>query len=104
MTSLVMPLPLSFKTSSETILDVGDAPPQLEIMPAASPATNVPCPRPSPAEFDESDVSVTSFTTRPPKRGFAESTPESITAIAGACGGGVDFAPGFGQKPVTPVT
>src|SRR5438034_4787114 len=103
MTSLVIPLPWSSNTSSDTILDVGEDPPQFPTMPAANPATNVPWPRPSPAEFGVSDVRFTPLITRPPKRVFAASTPESTIAIAGACGAGAALAPGFCQKPVTPV-
>src|SRR2546429_4536312 len=104
MTSLVIALPWSFITSRETIFEVGEEPPQLLIMPAARPATKVPCPRPSPFAFGVSDVSVTCFTTRPPNIGLAASTPESTIAIAGAFGAGAALAPGFCQKPVTPVT
>src|SRR6266542_688164 len=103
MTSLVSPWPLSFNTSSETSFEVGDAPPQFPLMPAARPATNVPWPRPSPAAFGVSEVSDTSLTTRPPKNELPASMPESTRAIAGACGAGVALAPGFCQKPVTPV-
>src|SRR5215217_4323768 len=46
-------------------------------------ATNVPCPRPSPGEFGDSDVSDTCSTTRPPKSGRSASMPESTTAMAG---------------------
>src|SRR2546425_12363647 len=103
MTSLVIALPWSFITSRETIFEVGEDPPQLPIIPAARPATNVPWPRPSPFAFGVSDVSESCLTTRPPNIGLAASTPESTIAIAGACGAGAALGPGFCQKPVTPV-
>src|SRR5919197_2735319 len=104
MTSLVMPSPWSLSTSSDTIFDVGAVPPQLlPSIPPARPATNVPWPRPSPGEFCVSEVRFTCLTTRPPNSVFDASMPESTIAIAGACGAGVAFLPGFCQKPVTPV-
>src|SRR5919198_3913292 len=49
------------------------------------PATNVPCPRPSPGEFGVRVVKFTCVSTRPPKSATCvASTPESTTAMVGA--------------------
>ena len=47
------------------------------------PATNVPCPRPSPSAFGSRFVIVTCLTTRPPKSVRPAATPLSTIAIAG---------------------
>jgi hypothetical protein len=83
MTSLVIAMPLSSMTSIETIGAVGAAPAYPVLEPAAMPATKVPCPRPSPAEFGWRLVIVTCLTTRPPKSVRPAATPLSTIAIAG---------------------
>src|SRR5438105_15728417 len=76
-------------TSSETRFALGAAPVYPDALPAAMPATKVPWPRPSPGELPGRVVSVTCFTTRPPKSARDASIPESTIAIAG----------GFGSEP-----
>jgi hypothetical protein len=72
-------------TSRETIFAFGAPPTYPDADPARTPATNVPCPRPSPGLFGTRDVIVTCLITRPPKSVRPASTPESTTATVGAC-------------------
>ena len=55
------------------------------------PATNVPCPRPSPIAFGSRFVIVTCLTTRPPKSVRPAATPLSTIAIAGTFSGASVF-------------
>src|SRR6266576_2225087 len=75
-------------TSSETIFALGAPPAAPTADPAAIPATNVPCPRPSPGEFGVVLARFTWAATRLPQSKSARfaSIPESTTAIVGACG------------------
>ena len=84
MTSLVWAMPLSSITSSETIPAVGAAPVKSGEAPAATPATTVPCPKPSPGELLGRELRFTSASTRPAKSARPESIPESTKAIVGA--------------------
>ena len=79
-----MPPPRSLKTLSETRFASGAAPPYEPAL-AATPATNVPWPRPSARVLDPSDVKSTCVSSRLPNCLFELSTPESTIAIVAAC-------------------
>ena len=95
MTSLVSAMPWSSMTSIETSFAVGAAPDFPGKLAAAIPATNVPCPRPSPGELPGSELRLTLATTRPANSGREASMPESTTAIVAA------GAPPYLFTPVT---
>ena len=70
---------------------------------AAIPATNVPWPRPSPAELFGSELRLMEAITREPKSSERESIPLSTTAIAG-CLSSVCNDSSLVQLPEAPAT
>ena len=82
MTSLTRPLPLSSRTSSETMFARGSAPVYDEPPFAAMLATSVPWPRPSPVEFVPAETKFTWVRSLEPNS-LRLWTPESTTAIVG---------------------
>src|SRR5207249_2558016 len=65
------------------------------------PATNVPCPRPSPGELPGSVLRLTFATMRPANSGRLASMPESTTAIVAAGAAGVAPEAQYLKTPVT---
>ena len=84
MTSATVAVPSSFITSSETSFALGATPAIPSAAPAAIPATNVPCPNPSPGESAPELAKFACAITRPPKSARFASIPESTIAIVGA--------------------
>ena len=101
MTSLVFAMPWSSITSRDTSFALGAAPLLPPMLAAAIPATKVPCPRPSPGEFPDSELRLTLATMRPANSGRVVSMPESTIAIVAA--GAAGFTP-LAQYFWTPVT
>src|SRR3954466_4355017 len=90
MMSLVIPMPVSSSTSIETRFALGAAPAWCGDAPAATPATKVPWPRPSPAELFGSVLRLTEASRREPKSSRLW-TPESTIAIVGMFAATVAF-------------
>src|SRR5581483_5710005 len=76
-------MPASSSTSTETRRAAGAAPAYPGAAPAATPATQVPWPSPSPGEFGAAVAKEVLATTRPARSGRVASMPESTTAIVG---------------------
>src|ERR671925_201539 len=98
MTSLVIARPWLSMTRIDTMGALGPAPEGRGAAPPATPATNVPWPRPSPNAVGVSELRLTWASTRFPKSGRVVSMPESTIAIAGPCG----FDEGAGQRAASP--